>query len=234
MTALERRRQPRLRASVGLAVVCAGVIGLAGCGGSSPTRTAKDEPAQAARPTAALSNADIGSAPIQNSGTRRGGSRRHLGKSASEQGTAAGAEHVQGAGKVVRARPNQNPEDNDGQAGVKALNPCKLVSRSEARSITGQAVAASIEAPLGPTCIYQFAGSNSQVTVSIESASFAQVTHQMSKKTRVDVGSRQAYCGTLGTAMLYVPVAMGRVLHVTAPCRVAQHFASLALSRLVA
>jgi hypothetical protein len=48
------------------------------------------------------------------------------------------------------------------------------------------------------------------------------------------VGARKAYCGSLGSQMLYVPLTGGRVLHVTASCAVAQRFAALALSHLAA
>ena len=138
------------------------------------------------------------------------------------------------AGKVQKARPSQNPEINENPGQPKALNPCKLVSRSEAQSIVGHSIAASIEAPLGPTCIYQMSGSKSQITLQVERLSYGQATHQLSKRTRVNVGDRKALCGSLGTQMLFVPLAGGQVLHVTAPCAVAQQFAALALRRLAA
>ena len=44
------------------------------------------------------------------------------------------------------------------------------------------------------------------------------------------VGAHKAYCGSLGTQMLFVPLAGARVLHVTAA--IARRLAALALSRL--
>jgi hypothetical protein len=54
----------------------------------------------------------------------------------------------------------------------------------------------------------------------------------MKNRTRVAVAGRQAYCGTLGTPMLFVSLTGGRVLNVTAPCSIAQALAAKALSRL--
>ena len=42
------------------------------------------------------------------------------------------------------------------------------------------------------------------------------------------------FCGQLGTQMLFMPLPSGEVLNITAPCSVAQRFASVALSRLAA
>jgi hypothetical protein len=214
---------------VSFASVCASLVALCGCGGSSPTKTTPTT-TQSARPTAPLSNADIGSAPAQiSSHEPQHRSQGARGDNASRPSAPVGATHGPGAGKAEKARPSQTTEVSEGVA--KPVNPCKLVSTSEARAITGQLIAARIEAPLGPTCIYRFAGSQSQITLSIESASLSQIAHQMTKRTRVTVGGRQAYCGSLGTKMLFVPLPGGRVLHVTAPCAIAQHFAAVALGR---
>jgi hypothetical protein len=211
---------------VRFAFICASLIALGGCGGSSSTKTTPTT-IQTARPTAPLSNADVGSAPAQNSshGSQHG-SHRASGDNASRPAVTQGTD----SSKVQKARPSLTTEVGEGVA--KAVNPCTLVRTSEAQAITGQAIAARIEAPLGPTCIYRFAGSKSQITLSIESASFSQIKHQLTKRKSVTVGSRQAYCGSLGTKMLFVRLPGGRVLHVTAPCAIAQHFAAAALGRL--
>jgi hypothetical protein len=94
------------------------------------------------------------------------------------------------------------------------------------------AVTAQIEAPLGPTCIYRFRGTTSDITLGVESIGLSQATGHLTKRTRITVGTRQAYCGRLGTGMLFVPVSGGHVLNVTAPCSVAKRFAALAISRL--
>jgi hypothetical protein len=48
----------------------------------------------------------------------------------------------------------------------------------------------------------------------------------------VSVADRQAYCGVHGAPMLYLPLAQGRVLSVSAQCDVAKRFASTAVPRL--
>ena len=113
-------------------------------------------------------------------------------------------------------------------------NPCRLVSLGEAKAITGGAIAASSEAPLGPTCVYKLGGSKSDITLNVEHVSVSQATTHMTGRQQVTVRGRRGYCGTLGTTMLYVPVGGGQILHVTAPCMVAQRFAALALGRLAA
>lgn len=228
----------RLMALVSLTAICVGTLGLTGCGGSGATHSTPTAPTQTARPTDRQSNADIGVARVQiaDSGGGEHRSRPSHQSSSAQADTPAGDQGGKTAtAKIQQARPNHNPELNDsGQLGVKPTNPCKLVSRSEARSITGQALVSSIEAPLGPTCIYRFAGSKSEITLAVESVSFSQATQQLSKRTRVSVGRQQGYCGSLGTRMLFVPLPGAKVLHVTAPCAMAERFATLALSRLAA
>jgi hypothetical protein len=108
------------------------------------------------------------------------------------------------------------------------------VSLSEAQAITGGAITGRIDAPLGPTCIYKVGGSKGDITLAVESMSYATVTQQMTHKNSLLVQGRHAYCGRLGAQMLFVPLTGGRVLNVTAPCAIAQRFARTALSRLAA
>ena len=114
------------------------------------------------------------------------------------------------------------------------LNPCKLVSISEARSIVRGEIAAQTEAPLGPTCIYRAASAKRTVTMAIETVGLSQAVHEMRGRTAVSVAGHNAYCGKLGTQMLFARVGDGQVLNVTAPCEVAMRFAALALARLTA
>jgi hypothetical protein len=132
-----------------------------------------------------------------------------------------------------RSTPSQSGDDHNPVRST-GPNPCRLVSLGEAKAITGGAIAASTEAPLGPTCVYKLAGSKSNITLNVESVSVAQATTHMKGRQQVTVHGHRAYCGTLGTSMLYVPLASGQILHVTAPCMVAQRFAALALGRLAA
>ena len=88
-----------------------------------------------------------------------------------------------------------------------------------------------LEAPLGPTCIYQPIGAKNLVTLTLESIDFATVRPHIRNLTQFDVSGRTAYCGTYGQPMTFVPLARGRVLNVTAPCAIGIRFAAKALPR---
>jgi hypothetical protein len=224
----------RIALPMAIAALCVGALLLAGCGGSSGSSSAAaaETHTQAATQTPGPSNADVGSAPAQRASHKKAGSSRQKAHAIGHPQAPAGS--VVAAGKVQKARSNQTTEIDENPGPPKAANPCKLVSRSEAQSIVGRSIAASVEAPLGPTCIYQLSGSKTQITLQVERLSYGQATHQLTKRTQVNVGNRKALCGSLGTQTLFVPLAGGQVLHVTAPCAVAQRFAALALRRLAA
>ena len=112
------------------------------------------------------------------------------------------------------------------------LDPCRLVPASDAHEVAGASLISEKEAPLGPTCIFKFRGGRADVTLAIERLSFSSVTRQMKHATKVSIRGFRAYCGTLGTQMLYVSLADSRVLNVTAPCPLAKALAVAALSRL--
>jgi hypothetical protein len=111
------------------------------------------------------------------------------------------------------------------------LNPCTLVTGARAQAIVGASLVSEREAPLGPTCILAFKGRRA-ITIAIESLPFSKTAGEMSKPTRVAIGGFRADCGSQGTQMLYVALSDGRVLNVTAPCVLAEEFATKALSRL--
>ena len=117
-------------------------------------------------------------------------------------------------------------------SGPPPLNPCTLVSGSEAQAIVGASLRASKEAPLGPTCVFNFKGSHPVITLAIESLSFQKTIRHMKKSTRLAVEGLEADCGNLGEPMLFVSLSGGRVLNVTAPCPIARAFAVKALGRL--
>ena len=137
--------------------------------------------------------------------------------------------------KVVPARQTPgSSNDEESNTGAKPLNPCKLVSLSEAQAISGGAITKLNEAPLGPTCIYSGTGRAAAVTLAVESESFSQVTRPMTARKRVVISGHRSLCGRLGTQMLLVPLGRYQLLNVTAPCGIAQRFAALAVSRLSA
>jgi ABC-type Fe3+-hydroxamate transport system substrate-binding protein len=209
------RFEPKRNTTTMLAALLGVALVLSGCGSSS---SPKKPAVQAAHPTASLSNPDIGAAQAQV--------------------TAGAASAAPSTSKAVSpASKAQNAgtiNDAHGSSGPKPLNPCALVSLSQADAITGGAVLGRIEAPLGPTCIYRLGNAQTDVTLAIESMSFSQVAHQMRKRSSVLVGGRRGYCGTLGTQMLFLPLSRGRILNVTAPCAQAQRFAAAALIHIAA
>jgi hypothetical protein len=228
-----RRLKIRLIASV---CGCFAAIVVVGCGGSSSSNVpAQKAPTQQARPTPGQSNADVGDAkPQQTHGqSAQGGSTRNRTHSSKPPSDAA-VTSPQPA-RPHRARPTPSTS-NDGVSPTapKRLNPCTLVSTSEAQAITGETITGRAEAPLGPTCIYKVRGAASEITLAVESGGLSQARHHMTEPSRVAVRGRQGYCGKLGTETLLVPLGSGRLLNVTAPCSVAQRFAALALGRLQA
>ena len=114
------------------------------------------------------------------------------------------------------------------------LNPCTLVTAAEASAILGRPIAAAVEGAQGPTCIYKPGGSQAWITLGIESKSFSKATSVLSKGSvaSFSVAGDLAKCGKLGTDNLFVSRSNGTVLHVVAPCQLAQLFATKALTRL--
>jgi hypothetical protein len=200
---------------------------LAGCGSGSPGQQAT----VASHQTPLASNPDVGRAQQQSS--RPASALGQLGSGASDSAARAGNSRVTGT-KVVPARKTpDSTRDEQSDTGAKPLNPCRLVSLSEAQTITGGAVTKLIEAPLGPTCIYKGRGSTG-ITLAVETESFRQIVHQMGARKHVVISGRRSVCGRLGEQMLFVPLGRYQLLSVTAPCRIAKAFATVALGRLSA
>jgi hypothetical protein len=222
-----------LRKPTALAGLCciAGAL-LAGCGVSAslnqPARTASGH----ARQTPLMSNPDIGGAKAQSSHPAAALGQVQPGYSHST--VRAGKSRLAPA-KVVQARQTlAHSKDDESDTGAKPLNPCQLVSLSEAQAITGGAITNATEAPLGPTCIYSGKGPGAGVTLALETASFSQVTRPMTARRHVVISGHRSLCGRLGTKMLFVPLTRYQLLNVSAPCGIAQRFAVLAVTRLSA
>jgi hypothetical protein len=134
---------------------------------------------------------------------------------------------------VQKGRPVGDSENNSTGSGG-AANPCRLVTAAQAQAIIGAPVSAQVEAPLGPTCIYQLRSSKPSVTLAVEMMSFRQATQHMAHKRSVSVAGHRGYCGKLGSQMLFVQLAGGLVLNVTAPCSAAARLAQVAVSHIAA
>jgi hypothetical protein len=179
-----------------------------------------------------MSNPDTGGAAQQSS--HPAAALGQLPPNRSHSTPRADKSHITTA-KVEKARPTPSASnDEHSTSAPKPLNPCSLVRLSEAQAITGGAITKTTEAPLGPTCIYSGTGRVAGVTLALQSQSFRQVTRHMSARKHVVVRGHRSVCGRLGTQMLLVPLSQYELLNVTAPCGIAQRFATVAISRLSA
>jgi hypothetical protein len=238
-----------MKALAGLAGLTLAASALAGCGGSSsaPHATAVSSASSTtakAVATPVASNADVGNSPTQIKADKKaavhGSTSSIAGAGSSSSGTSSsGTSHatdrVTRGHHVQHAKSTASSNDDQSSTGTVGVNPCRLVTAPEARSITAGGIVGITEAPLGPTCIYHSTKAKSpNITMTVETMKLAQVTQRLSGKAQFSIKDHPAYCGKLGTQMLFVPLANGQVLNVVAPCSVAREFASVALGRLAA
>jgi hypothetical protein len=113
-----------------------------------------------------------------------------------------------------------------------AKRPCSLVTKAQAQSIIGVPILAPLEAPQGPTCIYQSKAGKQYITLTVQNTDFARLKAQVHKRREVALSTRTAVCGSFGRPMLYLPLDGGRVLSVAGPCGVASRFAAKAVPHL--
>jgi Protein of unknown function (DUF3558) len=112
------------------------------------------------------------------------------------------------------------------------FTPCNLVSPSQARAILGTPIAAPVEAPQGPTCIYRPRKGPGMVTIAVQTLDLKAIRRNLHDPKPIAVGGRRAYCGVYGQPMLYAGLPGGRVLSIGARCKVARQFASRAVAHL--
>ena len=214
-------------------VVALQVAALAGCGGDGRDRNAS--PGTEANPLQARTSTGGSGGP---------------GVHASFEGPAGGTATEAAAQPVIapahrgrsgRREPAGSPRATGRRApsprlqrqlAPSAARPCSLVTKAQARTILGLPVLAPIEAPQGPTCIYQSRSHERFVTLSVQGVEFGQIRRKLGDGRQISIGDRTGYCGTYGGKMLYVPLGRGRVLSVAAPCKLASEFAARALPRL--
>ncbi len=258
MSASQITSRTPMRALAGLAGLTLAASALAGCGGSSPAphSTAVSSASRTtakAVPTPVASNADVGNSPTQIKADKKAAAHRSASSTVgvgSSSASGVGSSSASGTGlsstshatdrvtrghHVQRAKSTASSNDDQSRTSTVGVNPCRLVTAPEARSITAGGIAGITEAPLGPTCIYHSTKAKSpNITMTVETMKLAQVTRRLSGKAHFSIKDHPAYCGKLGTQMLFVPLANGQVLNVVAPCSVARAFASVALGRLAA
>ena len=133
---------------------------------------------------------------------------------------------------VPAATPTGNEAGGVSSGASGPQNPCTLVTKDEAQAIFGKAIVDPIEAPQGPTCIYKTPDSSTFLTLGTETASFDQLKAQITAINAVTSLGRPAYCGSYGSAMLFVPLSATSLFVVSAPCSIATAFAAKALPRL--
>jgi hypothetical protein len=222
----------RIRKLAAVLALCAGSVAIAGCGGSSTSNTtAASVAAQRPHQAETASNLDIGRGKTQHLGAPESARAGHTRSQAGQYSPTL----ITKSHKVQKGRPTpalSSDDHNPQSVSSSQPNPCRLVSVAEVKSISGQTITSSLEAPLGPTCVYKVSNSKADITVAVESANVSQITRHMTKRQQLTVQGHSAYCGQLGSQMLFVPLSGGRFLHVTAPCSVAQRLAAVALSRL--
>jgi len=135
--------------------------------------------------------------------------------------------------KPSRARLTENgPNDEFNATGAKPVNPCKLVTRADARAIVGRPIVRAWQAPQGPTCIYQVRGAKSYITLALQKTNFAAVKKHARTLSQATVRGRATSCLKLGTTMTVARLSGGREIQITASCPIGKRFASRALTRL--
>jgi hypothetical protein len=198
-----------------LAPACAAALLIAACGSSSSSSSSSS--AGSAHVAAAQVQTAHKVAPIP----QLVGATKHI--------------HVTHSGPV-KARPPQpgTIDDEINASGAKKVNPCALVSRSEAQAIVKGPVATPVDAPQGPTCLYRRKDGKGLITLAVQATNFSKVQPQSTLRDRVSVTvhGHTAYCGLAGVPTLIVPLANGRFLTVSAPCPIAASFAAKALARI--
>lgn len=243
ITAPFNRMRPRSVAAGLIGLCAAGAI--VGCGGSTSASSAPSQPAviHHANRTAAQSDPDVGSARAQESANSPSSDASRSSRPTAPLVSGRATRHARPAsrpakigrsGRVQRARVADQPDDDSSPTGAKALNPCTLVSRAQAAAVSGLDLGAGVEAPLGPTCVYQAGKSGSEITVALEILDVEQARRGLHNPERLTIKGRAAFCGGATRKTLVVPVRPGQVLTVSAPCRVAAQLASIVVGHLTA
>ena len=249
-------RRRRRGGGWGAALAAAGTLVLAGCGGGAQAaHDGKASSAAGATPVVSANGVTLESQGATGAKTNAGHPRTAVAgtsataTSAPKRAHAGTRSHAGAPPKISHGNPVRRPApgtggksiNDDNPAGkasaadsgkIGPANPC-LVSRGQAESFTGTAVAQPKVAPLGPTCVYLAKGGK-MVTVAVERTVFAKLKPHMRNLVSYTVRGTQAYCGIYGAPVTYVLLSRERALVVSAPCDVGKRFATAALAKLSA
>ena len=211
-----------------LALVVAVAAIVAGCGGGGSSS------GNAATGGSGATGGSSDATEFTSASTGSEGSGSQSGKAqAASQGQVQGKDPVSTGPAAVSIERRDIPltADNDEiqSTGAKAIEPCKLVTRSEASSILGKGTKA-VERPQGPTCVYTNAGRT--ITLVVEDNSVAQLRKSARKATKVDLGSKTGWCIKYQSTSVIVGISEGRVLRADGPCQAGVRFVSKALRRI--
>ncbi len=194
----------RARSALLAAVVVTASLLTAACGGSSPSQGS----ATSAQASASLSR------------DRALAAHDH-------------SDRIARSGGVAHASQPDLGHDELSPTGAHIQNPCTLVTTEELHAIIHAPIARAVEAPQGPTCIYEPARLHgAYLTLSVQTARFAVLRSHLRHAFRLTIQGRATYCGILGTPTLYTLLSDGQVLTVSAPCQVAAPMVALALPRV--
>jgi hypothetical protein len=70
------------------------------------------------------------------------------------------------------------------------------------------------------------------ITLAVQSLEFSKLKRRIHKRQPVSISDASAFCGVLGSPVVYVSLPKHRVVSVGAPCDVGRRFATTALGRL--
>jgi hypothetical protein len=213
---------------------------LAGCGGGDDN--AKGPPGSASNPVVALPNPSATRTPPnelppgESAAKKRrasdgpGGVSTPSKSTRTQHGSVAKKPAKHSGETATAARPQTARKQKALAAG--ASQPCLLVTKTQARAIVGAPIIEPLQAPQGPTCIYRTKSGKPYITLAVQTVDFAKLRKQIRHARSIPIAGRTAYCGTYGKPMLFLPVAGGRVLSISAPCAMAQRFAAKAAPHL--
>ena len=227
---------------IALLALLAACLLLSACGGEDDT---KGPPGSEDNPLVGLPNPSAtrtppteqptGEAPVTDkrgsSDTARPGAAGSAG-ARTQRGSKARTPAAAVKGKAGDALPRPATARGQKSPGRSASRPCSLVTRTQARAIVGAPILEPLEAPQGPTCIYQTRSGRPYITLAVQNVSFTRLRRQIRNTRAISVADRKAYCGTYGRPMLFLPLPDGRVLSIAAPCRMASRFAATAAAHL--
>jgi hypothetical protein len=151
----------------------------------------------------------------------------------SAPGTSGRDNEASSVAPKVAAKPGyQSLVERQGTKPRSRFTPCNLVTKAQAQAIVGAPIHDPLEAPRGPTCIYRTQDGKRFVTLAVQPLEFSQLKRRIHKRQPVSISEASAFCGVLGSPVVYVSLPKHRVLSVGAPCDVGRRFAATALGRL--